>query len=100
MGPGFHRIEMGLFQPEEPDRSRHLRHRLVTNVQKLQTLTTGLKYQPAELANGAVDLLDEVSKTKITGEEERYSHIDLLDFQANAGYLRVMQITRHRSSKR
>ena len=50
---------------------------------KLQTLTTGLTYQPAELANGAVDLLDEVAKSKITGEEERYSHIDLLDFQAN-----------------
>ena len=45
--------------------------------------TTGLHYQPAELANGAVELLDEVSKSKITGEEERYSHIDLLDFQAN-----------------
>ena len=44
---------------------------------------TGLHYQPAELANGAVGLLDEVSKSKVTGEEERYSHIDLLDFQAN-----------------
>src|SRR6202012_2894759 len=56
---------------------------LLANVKKLQTLTTGLTYQPAELANGAVDLLDEVAKSKITGEEERYSHIDLLDFQAN-----------------
>ena len=56
---------------------------LVANVKKLQTLTTGLTYQPAELANGAQDLLDEVASSKITGEEERYSHIDLLDFQAN-----------------
>jgi iron uptake system component EfeO len=56
---------------------------LLANCQKLQTLVKGLTYQPAELANGAVELLDEVSKTKITGEEERYSHIDLLDFQAN-----------------
>ena len=30
----------------------------------------GLTYQPAELANGAVELLDEVAKRKITGEEE------------------------------
>jgi iron uptake system component EfeO len=57
--------------------------KLTADVAKLKKLATGLHYQPAELANGAVELLDEVSKSKITGEEERYSHIDLLDFQAN-----------------
>ena len=56
---------------------------LVTNVKKLQSLTTGLTYKPFELANGAQELLDEVARSKITGEEERYSHIDLLDFQGN-----------------
>ncbi len=56
---------------------------LVADCTKLKGLTKGLKYQPAELANGAVGLLDEVSKNKVTGEEERYAHIDLLDFQAN-----------------
>ncbi len=40
-------------------------------------------YQPDEVANGAVALLGEVQASKITGEEERYSHIDLLDFAAN-----------------
>ena len=40
-------------------------------------------YQPAELANGASDLLTEVSTTKVTGEEDRYSHTDLWDFAAN-----------------
>ncbi len=35
------------------------------------------------MANGAVALLGEVQTSKITGEEERYSHIDLLDFAAN-----------------
>ena len=34
-------------------------------------------------ANGAVEFLNEVSESKITGEEERYSHTDLVDFQAN-----------------
>ncbi|MEV7182577.1 EfeM/EfeO family lipoprotein, partial [Kitasatospora sp. NPDC093679] len=29
------------------------------------------------------ELLDEVSKNKITGEEDRYSHTDLSDFAAN-----------------
>ncbi len=39
--------------------------------------------QPAQIANGSVDLLGEVAKSKITGEEERYSHTDLWDFEAN-----------------
>ena len=40
-------------------------------------------YQPDELANGANGLLDEVASSKITGEEDRYSHTDLSDFLAN-----------------
>ena len=32
---------------------------------------------------GAVDLLNEVATSKITGEEEIYSHTDLYDFRAN-----------------
>ncbi len=80
---GFHRIEYGLFAGKSLAGLATFGDGLVANVQKLQSLAKGLKFQPAELANGAVGLLDEVSKSKITGEEERYSHIDLLDFQAN-----------------
>ena len=39
--------------------------------------------QLAELANGAVELMNEVANSKITGEEDRYSHTDLWDFNAN-----------------
>lgn len=35
------------------------------------------------MANGAKELLDEVATGKITGEEETYSHTDLVDFKAN-----------------
>jgi iron uptake system component EfeO len=80
---GFHRIEYGLFQQRSLAGLATYGTGLVANIGKLQGLAKGLKFQPAELANGAVGLLDEVSKSKITGEEERYSHIDLLDFQAN-----------------
>lgn len=80
---GFHRIEKGLFQDKSLTGLSTYGAGLVTNVKKLQTLTNGLAYKPFELANGAQDLLDEVASSKITGEEERYSHIDLLDFQAN-----------------
>ena len=41
------------------------------------------RYQPAQLANGSVELLNEVASSKITGEEDRYSHTDLSDFQGN-----------------
>ncbi|NUR26430.1 MAG: EfeM/EfeO family lipoprotein [Catenulispora sp.] len=80
---GFHRIEKGLFQDENLAGLALYGDALVVNVQKLQGLTKALEYQPFELANGAQELLDEVSRTKVTGEEERYSHIDLLDFQSN-----------------
>ena len=80
---GFHRIEKGLFQDRTTTGLASYGRGLLANTEKLEKLVEGLSYQPAELANGAVELLDEVSKTKITGEEERYSHIDLLDIQAN-----------------
>ena len=80
---GFHRIEYGLWSVGSVAGLAPVADKLTADVAKLQKLATGLHYQPAELANGAVELLDEVSKSKITGEEERYSHIDLLDFQAN-----------------
>jgi iron uptake system component EfeO len=80
---GFHRIEQGLFARQSLNGLATYGDGLVANVGKLKRLTTGLTYQPYELANGAQDLLDEVASSKITGEEERYSHVDLLDFQAN-----------------
>ena len=55
----------------------------MANVEKLQALVATVRYQPAQLANGASELLDEVGKSKVTGEEDRYSHTDLLDFAAN-----------------
>ena len=81
---GFHRLEYGLFARKSTAGLGPISGGLVGNVAKLSTLVaklTGL--QPAELANGAVSLLDEAAKSKITGEEERYSHIDLVDFAAN-----------------
>jgi iron uptake system component EfeO len=80
---GFHRIEKGLFADKSLTGLAPFGDGLVTNVKKLQKLTAGLTYQPTELANGAQELMDEVASGKITGEEERYSHIDLLDVANN-----------------
>jgi len=80
---GFHRIEKSLFQDRTLTGTAAYGDKLVADVKRLESLCAHLKYQPTELANGAQELLDEVSSTKITGEEERYSHIDLLDFANN-----------------
>ena len=42
-----------------------------------------LSFPPGKVVGGAADLIEEVAGTKITGEEDRYSHTDLSDFQAN-----------------
>jgi iron uptake system component EfeO len=80
---GFHRIEKALFQQKTLTGLGSYGAKLVSDVKRLQKLTVGLSYQPTELANGAQELLDEVASSKITGEEERYSHIDLLDVANN-----------------
>ena len=81
---GFHAVERDLFQAKAITAStKTLSTELDTNVRKLDSLTKSLSYKPEDLANGASDLLEEVQSSKITGEEELYSHIDLLDFAAN-----------------
>jgi iron uptake system component EfeO len=83
---GFHRIEKALWQENTLADMGPVAHDLLANVQELQTLVndpSSFEIQPATIANGAVELLDEVSQSKITGEEERYSRLDLLDMAAN-----------------
>lgn len=80
---GFHPIEQALFEKKTTAGLDALAQGLVDNVGKLKAQTQGLSYAPEELANGASGLLEEVQTTKITGEEERYSHVDLVDFAAN-----------------
>jgi iron uptake system component EfeO len=81
---GFHAVERDLFLNQAITAStKALAAELAGNVQKLDALTKSLTYKPEDLANGASDLLEEVQSSKITGEEEEYSHIDLLDFAAN-----------------
>jgi iron uptake system component EfeO len=81
---GFHAIERDLFQNNAiTDTTKGYATELVSNVGKLDTLSKKLTYKPEDLANGASDLLEEVQTSKISGEEESYSHIDLVDFAAN-----------------
>ena len=56
---------------------------LQADVEELAEKVKTVELQAVQIANGANELLGEVSASKITGEEERYSHIDLVDFEAN-----------------
>jgi iron uptake system component EfeO len=81
---GYHAVERDLFSAKKITAStKTLSTELDTNVRKLDALTKSLTYKPEDLANGASGLLEEVQSNKITGEEELYSHIDLLDFAGN-----------------
>ena len=80
---GFHRIEQALWVDGSTEGMAPVAAALVADVAKLDALVQTTTYQPADLANGASALLDEVAASKVTGEEEAYSHLDLLDFAAN-----------------
>lgn len=82
---GFHVLEKGLFEEKSLTGMKPVADELLTNVKLLQTVVNKptFGFSPADIVNGAGDLLDEVSTTKLTGEEEFYSHIDVLDMQAN-----------------
>jgi iron uptake system component EfeO len=80
---GFHRIEKALWVDNSLAGMTPIADKLDADVNTLKTKVATETYQPAQLANGAGDLLTEVSTSKVTGEEDRYSHTDLWDFQAN-----------------
>jgi iron uptake system component EfeO len=80
---GYHYIEQKLWVDGTTEGLSDDTEELNENVATLQNLVKDVELQPAGVANGAVELLNEVSKSKITGEEERYSRTDLVDFEAN-----------------
>jgi len=80
---GLHAIERDLWGGGITPETKTGSTELVGNVGKLVEVVKTLQYKPEDLANGAADLLEEVQNTKITGEEEQFSHIDLVDFAGN-----------------
>jgi iron uptake system component EfeO len=80
---GYHYLERKLWVDGTADGLTSATAALNENVRTLENLVKDVDLQPGAIANGAVELLNEVSASKITGEEERYSHTDLVDFEAN-----------------
>ena len=80
---GFHRIEKSLWEDKQTAGMEAFADRLLSDVKSLRALMETVEVDTAMLTTGAVELLNEVSSTKVTGEEERYSHTDTYDFVAN-----------------
>jgi iron uptake system component EfeO len=80
---GFHKIEKALWEEGTAKGMAPVAEQLQADVEELEAKVKNVDLQAVQIANGANELLGEVSASKITGEEERYSHIDLVDFKAN-----------------
>ncbi|WP_405493458.1 iron uptake system protein EfeO [Streptomyces sp. NBC_00096] len=81
---GWHKLEKSLFADNKiDDADKKLAETLMTDLAEWQKKVGQAEITPTSMANGAKELLDEVATGKVTGEEDRYSHTDLVDFKAN-----------------
>ena len=80
---GFHRIEKIIWEQNTTVGTESYADQLVNDIKELKAKVATVKVTPDIMLTGAVDLLNEVATSKITGEEEIYSHTDLYDFRAN-----------------
>ncbi|MEE6169432.1 MULTISPECIES: iron uptake system protein EfeO [unclassified Mycolicibacterium] len=82
---GFHRLEKDLWVSGLQPDSAAVADQLLADVKELDA---GVKaptwtIDSTQIAGGAQGLLDEIAKSKISGEEDIFSHTDLWDFKAN-----------------
>ena len=82
---GFHRLEKDLWVTGLQPDSNAMADQLMADVKELDNGVKAPEYKidSTQIAGGAQGLLDEVSSSKITGEEDIFSHTDLCDFKAN-----------------
>ncbi|MGO3141674.1 MAG: iron uptake system protein EfeO [Galactobacter sp.] len=93
---GWHRAEKDLWAPEgykamSDAERKEIADGIKTNTKKLYDEVFADEYEPTinDIGNGSVGLMDEVATSKITGEEEAFSHTDLWDFAANVDGAKV-----------
>lgn len=80
---GWHRLEYLLWVKRTATGGTPFADQLDRDLATLQTKLQTTPITAKAVALGAGELVEEVSKGKITGEEDRYSHTDLWDFAAN-----------------
>ncbi|MEV5751834.1 iron uptake system protein EfeO [Actinoallomurus sp. NPDC052308] len=80
---GWHQIEKALWKTGSLKGEGPYADQLVKDLQTLKAKVGTASITPTSMANGAKELLDEVATGKVTGEEETFSHTDLVDFKGN-----------------
>jgi len=98
---GFHKIEELLFVEKSTAAAQPVADKLMGDVQELHNRIKDLTIPAGKMVAGAAELIEEVAATKITGEEDRYSHTDLWDFEANVdGAQKIYTLLRPLAVKR
>ena len=80
---GFHRLERALWVEKTTTGLDAVADKLAADTVTLRSRLDALVLPPDKVVGGAAELIEEVASKKISGEEDRYSHTDLWDFQAN-----------------
>ena len=80
---GFHAIEKILWTKNTTKGTEALGKQLIADIKELRAKIPTAEVTGDLMVQGSVDLLNEVSTSKITGEEEIFSKTDLYDFKAN-----------------
>lgn len=80
---GFHKLEKAIWKDQDISGEKATADQLIKDVKELDGSIESLKLTPEQIVAGAMELLNEAGISKITGEEERYSRIDLVDLMAN-----------------
>ena len=92
---GFHRLEYGLWETGTTEGLDPIADKLLADVRELAGRIEGLTFPPEVVVGGAAALMEEVAATKISGEEDRYSHTDLWDFRGNFdGSQKIVELVR------
>ena len=98
---GFHRIEKILWEENTTKGTEKYADELVNDIKELKAKITTIEVTPDLMLTGAIDLLNEVSTQKITGEEEIFSDTDLYDFRANIeGAQKIFELFRPKLEKK
>ena len=98
---GFHRIEKILWEQNTTKGTEKYADELVNDIKELKSKIATIEVTPDIMLTGAIDLLNEVSTQKITGEEEVFSHTDLYDFRANIeGAQKIFELFRPKLEKK
>lgn len=94
---GYHKLERALWKEQTTQGYEKTADQLLNDAKELRAKVDTAEVTPKLMLQGSIDLLNEVSTSKITGEEEIFSHTDLYDFKANIeGAEKIFDLFEHK----